>query len=672
MVDGGYGLERQAETARRRIYIFALRPEVDGGRFPAKVVAGDALTVEADLIADGHDELAGVARFRREGETGWREATLSLLGNDRWRATWVVPELGAWSYCVQAWIDEPATWRRGLARRVEAGQDVRAELEIGARLYAAAAERAAAARDADGAALLRATAAELAGDAPIDRRVAAASDDAAVRCAARHPDRSRATESPQRALVAERERARYGAWYELFPRSCGPRGQHGTLRDAEARLAYVADLGFDVLYLPPVHPIGRTHRKGRDNRTTAEPSEPGSPWAIGAAEGGHKAIHPELGTLDDFDRFRAAAERHGLELALDIALQASPDHPYVTDHPEWFHHLPDGTIRYAENPPKRYQDIYPLDFDSDAWPELWRELLDVFVFWMKRGVRLFRVDNPHTKSLRFWEWCIGELRRLDPRVVLLAEAFARPKLMYALAKVGFSQSYTYFTWRTTRRELTDYLVELTRPPVSEFLRPNLWPNTPDILPEHLQMGGRPAFEARLVLAATLSASYGIYGPPFELMESEARPGSGEYAGNEKYQLRAWDVGPDRGLAPLIRRVNRIRRDNPALRGNDLTFHDTDNDYLLCYSKRDPSGDNTILAAVNLDPYHRHAGWVHLDLRALGLDADQGFQVHDLLSDARYMWTGARQYLELSPDAAPAHVMRLRRLVRREHDFEYFQ
>jgi starch synthase (maltosyl-transferring) len=505
------------------------------------------------------------------------------------------------------------------------------------------------------------------------KRIAAALDPELAASMARHPDRSRAVRrDPPLGVVVEPLRARFSAWYELFPRSTGAAGRHGTLADAEARLPQLAEMGFDVVYLPPIHPIGQTHRKGREGALVAVPGDPGSPWAIGSLDGGHHDVHPELGTVADFVHFVEAARRLGLEVALDVAFQASPDHPWVAAHPEWFLHRADGSIQYAENPPKQYQDVYPFDFTGPGWRALWEELAQVFETWIGRGVRIFRVDNPHTKPLPFWHWCIARLKERHPDVIFLAEAFTRPRLMYALARRGFSQSYTYFTWRTSKVELTQYLEELCGGELSEYFRPNLWPNTPDILPEHLQVGGRPTFIARLVLAATLSASYGIYGPPFELMESVAREGAEEYARSEKYELRSWDLDRPDSLRPLIARLNRIRRENAALQDNaSLRFHRTDNDLVVCYSKRSPDGANTVVVVVNLDPQHRHSAWVELDGAALGIAPAQTVQVHDLLGDGRYLWRGARNYVELDPAAMPAQIFLVRHLLRREQAFEYY-
>ena len=472
---------------------------------------------------------------------------------------------------------------------------------------------------------------------------------------------------PPLAVQVDRERARYSTWYELFPRS------QGTLRDCEARLAYIAAMGFDVLYLPPIHPIGEAFRKGANNSLEPKAGEPGSPWAIGNRSGGHKSIHPELGTHEDFKRLVARAAEHNIEIALDIAFQASPDHPDVQEHPEWFLKRPDGSIQYAENPPKKYQDIYPFHFEGEAWRELRMELKSVVEFWITQGVRIFRVDNPHTKPFGFWEWLIGEVQRLRPDVIFLAEAFTRPKPMYRLAKLGFTQSYTYFTWRNTKQELTEYFTQLATPPVADFFRPNLWPNTPDILPEYLQFGGRPAFMVRLVLAATLSANYGIYGPAFELMEHEPRePGSEEYLDSEKYQLRKWDLDRPDSLRDFITRVNRIRRENIALQyDRGLKFHPIDNESLIAYSKTSADHTDAVLVIVNLDPHHAQTGWLELDLTGLALSPERSFQVHDLLSGARFLWKGVRNYVALDPTHTPAHVFRIRRKVRTERDFDYF-
>jgi starch synthase (maltosyl-transferring) len=654
-----------------RVLIEHLSPEVDGGRYPVKRTVGERVVVEADVFAEGHDALAAVVRWRRASDPAWREEPMEPLGNDRWRAAFPIESLEPHRYTVEAWVDPFRTWRRGVEKKVAAAALEPVDLLVGAELVEAAAARA----GGEDLARLRGYAAALRSDAPVAQRGARALEPALAALVDRHQARAGAGRyGRELAVDVERERARFGAWYELFPRSASPEpGRHGTFADVAARLPYVAAMGFDVLYLPPVHPIGRAFRKGKNNSPEAGPDDVGSPWAIGAAEGGHDAIHPALGTLEDFRRLVARAGELGMEIALDLAFQCSPDHPWVKEHPEWFRRRPDGTIQYAENPPKKYQDVYPIEFDTPRWRELWAALLGVVLHWAGQGVRIFRVDNPHTKPLRFWEWLIAEARRVHPDLVFLSEAFTRPSPMYALAKAGFSQSYTYFTWRNTKAELTEYLTELTRGEVREFFRPSFWPNTPDILPEPLQYGGRPMFMARAALAATLGASYGIYGPAYELLEHRAlRPGGEEYLDSEKYQLRHWDLDRQDGLRDFLARLNAIRRENPALHSNErLAFHRVDNDQLLAYSKSTEDLSDAVLVVVNLDPHHVHSGWLELPLEALGLPAREPYQVHDLLGGGRYLWHGARNYVELDPRSAPAQIFRIRRRVRTERDFDYF-
>lgn len=643
--------------------ILAVRPEVDGGRYPSRRVVGETVEVEAELVADGHDSVRAVLVHRAPNSTTWHEVELVAAGNDVWRASFVANQLGRHHFTVIAWVDAFASWRRGLERKVAAGAEVSVELLEGAVLVDEAAIR------AGNDPILRAQASMLRGDRPLAERVNAALAQELADVMARAPDRSRAAfYRHELAVHVERPLAAASSWYELFPRSTGAAGTHGTLRDAEGWLDYIAELGFDIVYLPPIHPIGTSFRKGPDNAPVAGPDDVGSPWAIGAEAGGHTAVHPDLGTIDDFDRFVAAARSRNLEVALDIAFQCSPDHPWVKEHPDWFRARPDGTIQYAENPPKKYQDVYPFDFDCKDADALWAALRDVFLFWCDHGVRVFRVDNPHTKPIPFWEWCLREVSARVPDAIFLAEAFTRPRLMYALAKSGFSQGYTYFTWRTTKHELETYLRELAT--VADFYRPNFWPTTPDIFPEHLVHGGRAAFVQRFVLAATLGANYGIYGPSYELMESTPRPGVEELARNEKYQLRTWDIAREDSLRPVIARVNAIRRSHPALLDmRSLRFHQTDNDLLMAYSKR--RGTSVVLCVVNLDPYHVHRGWLDLDLAALGLDPEQTFQVHDLLTDATFAWRGPRNFVEIDPHLMPAHIFEVKRLVRSENHFEYF-
>ena len=642
-------------------------PEVDAGKFPVKRSLGETVTVEADISADGHDALSAVLRHRHQSSSDWTETAMTPLVNDRWRAQFAVTQLGRYQFTLEGWVDPFKTWSRQLAKRIEAGQDVKLELEAGAQMVEAAARRVGGA----GGARLTTLAQALRKDGSA---MTAAAKEGLEALMERHADRSEGTTlGRELEVVVEPERARYGAWYEMFPRSTGRAGSHGTFHDLEQRLPYVSGMGFDVLYLPPIHPIGSTHRKGRNNSTRSTAADPGSPWAIGSAEGGHKAVNPALGTLEDFRRFVHVAAEHGLSVALDIAFQCSPDHPYVREHPEWFRHRADGSIQFAENPPKKYEDIVPFDFETAAWRELWQELLSIVLFWIEQDVHIFRVDNPHTKPFPFWEWLIGEVKQRHPEVIFLSEAFTRPKVMYRLAKVGFSQSYTYFAWRNTAWELMQYFSELTQPPVVDFFRPNLWPNTPDILTEYLQNGGRAAFATRFMLAATLGASYGIYGPAFELCENRPREaGSEEYLDSEKYQLRSWDLESPDSLRELITLVNKVRRENPALQvDRGLRFHPTENDQLIAYTKSTEDLADVVLTVVNLDPHHTQVGMVTLPLEQLGIPLARTYQAHEQLSGARYMWNGPRNYVEINPASVPGQIFRFRRRVRSEHDFEYF-
>ena len=631
-----------------------VRPCVDGGRFPIKRVAGEDVDVTAACFAPGHDLVACTVRYRGPGETAWREAPMEPAGNDIWQATFSPDRLGTWEYAVGAWVDHLTQWRNDFARRVDP-DDIRLYARVGAELVSRSSARC----SADDCRKLEPWARILREEEDLERLRAAALDEALFELAKANEPRDGLAQSETFRVTVDRERARFSTWYELFPRSCAPEpGRHGTFEDVDERLDDIAAMGFDVLYLPPIHPIGREKRKGRNNAVAAEPGDVGSPWAIGAAEGGHTAIHPALGTHNDFRHLIMAARARGMEIAMDIAFQCAPDHPWVTEHPAWFRARPDGSIQYAENPPKKYQDIYPLDFETADWESLWQGLLDVFLFWIGEGVQVFRVDNPHTKAFAFWEWCIAEIRRDHPEVIFLSEAFTRPRVMHRLAKLGFTQSYTYFTWRTTKAELTQYFTELARSDAREYFRPNCWPNTPDILPYHLQNANLAAFRLRLTLAATLSASYGIYGPAYELGENRPRdPDSEEYLDSEKYQLRHWDVERSDSLAPLVTRLNQLRRRHAALQSNgSLVFHPTDNDMLLCYSKA--SGDDRVLVVVNLDAHHVQSGWVILDLEALGLDPWTSFTVRDELSGASYTWHGARNFVMLDPHREPAHAFTL--------------
>jgi starch synthase (maltosyl-transferring) len=652
---------------RKRVIIEEIQPQVDCGRYPAKRVLGDAVTITSAVFGDGHDHVTGRLLYRHSSDAEWLTKPLTPLTNDRWTATFTADRPGDWLYTIEGWVDHFDTWCADLRKRLAAQptpdkpdaepQDIPLALRSGALLVNEAAHRA----KAPDSSFLAEAAAELNRLADENRATYEFPlRDEIIALVEQYPDLAFATRYNQELhLWVDRVRARYSAWYELFPRSTSPDPtRHGTFSDVKALLPSVAAMGFDVLYMPPIHPIGNAFRKGRNNSVTSTPDDPGSPWAIGSKEGGHKSINPELGTLRDFDALVAATHDHGMELALDIAFQCSPDHPWVAEHPDWFNIRPDGSIQYAENPPKKYQDIYPLNFESPDWRGLWEALRDVFIYWIRRNVRIFRVDNPHTKAIPFWEWCIDEIRKKYPDVIFLSEAFTRPHVMYSLAKAGFTQSYTYFTWRNTRDELQEYFEEITKPPVSDFFRPNLWPNTPDILHATLVNGGRPAFMQRLILAATLGANYGIYGPAFELGENvPAKPGSEEYLNSEKYEIRRWDRTAAHSLAPLLTRINQIRRDNPALHSDgSLHFYHADNPNILCYSKS--SGRNTILVAVNLDPHNEQAGWIDLDLKQLAIPHNQNFEIEDLLTGAHYTWHDRSNYVSLKPNVMPAHIFRL--------------
>jgi len=660
---------------RVRAVIENIQPAVDGGRFAIKRVVGDRVVVEADCFADGHDVVACMLKWRRAG-AAWQSVPMEPLVNDRWRAGFVVDALGTWEYAVCAWVDPFQSWLHDFARRVDA-DDVRVAAATGATLIDQAAGRAGRAGDAT---LLREWSRELARaakDAALDvdelKRIGA--DEPRAALAQRYPDTGLAFTHPQiHPIVVERERARFSAWYEFFPRSASSNpDRHGTFADCEAWLPYVKRMGFDVLYFPPIHPIGRARRKGRNNTLDPAPGDVGSPWAIGSTEGGHEAILPELGTLADFKRLVQRAAELDIDIALDIAFQCAPDHPWVSEHPQWFRKRADGSIQYAENPPKKYQDIYPFDFESADWRAMWLALAGVFEYWIGQGVRVFRVDNPHTKAYPFWEWVIARLRAQQPDVLLLSEAFTRPRVMHRLAKLGFSQSYTYFTWRNTKQELTAYFTELSQGPGREYFRPNAWPNTPDILPAALQYGGRPVFMARVAMAATLCANYGIYGPAFELLEARAlRAGGEEYLDSEKFERRVWELERAESLADFIAVLNRARHANPALQSDaGLRFLPIDNEQLLAYAKTSADGDNTVVCVVNLDPHHTQSGWIEIDPAVFGLQPGQAYQLHDLISGAHYLWHGARNYVSLDPQRTPVHVMELRARMKRENDFDYF-
>ncbi len=700
---------------RVRAVIDAVLPVVDGGRFPVKRIVGTRIKITAHCFADGHDALRVMLQWSAPATSmsastapvpQRHEVPMVAVGNDVWEAEFTPPLPGRYVYTVAAWVDPFDSWRHELIRRVDV-DDIRVAVQLGAIEVAAAASRAKGAErkvltdwatalrrgatvkpvkpakpvKPDGATDARSRVADGAMPTPeVDLAVSSATlkalalDEEMAAIVARYPDRRFEARHQELPLTVERERAGFSSWYELFPRSASSEpGVHGTFRDVEARLPAIAQMGFDVLYFPPIHPIGRVNRKGRNNALVTQPGDVGSPWAIGAEEGGHKAILPELGTAAEFRHLVAAAAGMGLEVALDIAFQCAPDHPYVLAHPDWFRWRPDGTVQYAENPPKKYQDIYPFNFESGDWRAMWAELKSVFDHWIGEGVKIFRVDNPHTKAFAFWEWTITQVQLEHPDVIFLAEAFTRPKVMHRLAKLGFSQSYTYYTWRNTKQDLIAYFTELSQGPGLDYFRPNVWPNTPDILHEQLQGGEPSVYMARLVLAATLSASYGVYGPAYELIDHRPRgTGSEEYLDSEKYQLRHWTHESPNSLAAFIGRVNRIRREHGALQSNEsLRFLPVDNDQMLAYAKSSPDGTDVIVTVVNIDPFNVQSGWIELDPATIGIADGGAFQMHDLISNQRFLWQGQRHYVRLDPHVVPAHVFAVRRRLRDEHDFEYF-
>jgi starch synthase (maltosyl-transferring) len=659
-----------------RIPVLDVAPLVDRGRRPAKATVGEPLPVSATVFREGHDKLAAEAILIAPDGVRRSPARMAPTSGhaddpDRYVA-WVTPDVeGAWSFEVQAWSDPWATWEHNAGIKVPAGMDVDLMFTEAALLLARWTKENKRADKADKAVVAAAAKAAADGKRPVAARLAALQGGDLVAVLTKAPLRDLVTTEGPFPLYADRERALFGSWYEFFPRSEGAtrdaktgKVSTGTFATAAKRLEAVAAMGFDVIYLPPIHPIGRDNRKGPNNTLTPGPDDTGSPWAIGAKEGGHDAVHPDLGTIDDFDAFVARAGELGLEVALDLALQAAPDHPWVATDPQWFTTRADGTIAYAENPPKKYQDIYPINFDND--PEgIYAEVLRVVRHWMDHGVRIFRVDNPHTKPVAFWERLLGELRETDPDVLFLSEAFTRPAMMHALGAIGFHQSYTYFTWRTGKTELGDYLLEVSAAS-DHLMRPNFFVNTPDILHAFLQYGGPAAFKIRAVLAAMGSPSWGVYAG-YELFEHVAvKPGSEEYLDSEKYQIRIRDwaeaEAEGRTLTPYLTRLNGIRRDHPALRQlRNVTVHRTDDDAILCFSKRDQSGDTdcTLIVVVNLDPHSIRETMVHLDVPALGLEGEDSFQVHDELTDQTWTWT-THNYVRLDPSVEPAHVLTIRR------------
>ncbi len=641
------------------VVIENLQPLLDGGHYPIKRIIGEDLGVEADIFKDGHDVVAAVLKWRVLGKRAWRETPMNFVDNDRWRGVCTIYHEAIHEYTVEAWTDTFRSWQSEFVKKFDGGiSDLRSEALEGSAIVESAAKRA---RDRADRERLLEFSEQISKGANSEIYAIAQSPELEVLMAT-YPDRSDATQyAPAPQVVVDRRAALFGAWYEFFPRSAEGRGDRGsTLRDCLPRVDYAKAMGFDVIYLPPIHPIGHTNRKGRNNSLACEPDDPGVPWAIGSEAGGHRAVEPSLGTLADFDWFQKEVRERGMEIALDFALNCSPDHPYVKEHPEWFYRRPDGTIKYAENPPKKYEDIYPLNFRCENWRELWNEIKSIVLFWAEHGVRIFRVDNPHTKPVAFWEYLITGVREKYPDTIFLSEAFTRPKMMKALAKAGFNQSYTYFTWRNSKRELIEYFTELTQTEMSEYFRPNLWPNTPDILPFVLQEGGRPAFMIRVLLAATLSPLYGIYSG-YELCENEALPGREEYLDSEKYQFKERDWNAQGNIKDWITRLNRIRKQNRALQlYTNLRFYHAENDAILFYGKMTAARDNIILVVVNLDPHRKQNSFVDVPIEQFGQMESDDYRVEDLLSGTSYTWRGRRNYVELDPNIQPAHIFLVRR------------
>ncbi len=654
---------------RKRVSIEAVSPEVDCGRFPVKRIAGEKVEVEAHVFADGHDQVVACLMYRKADEVSWNRVFMSPLENDRWTGSFQADEMGAWFYTVCGWIDHFLTWQEDLKKRIYAGQEIEQELLIGVEMIKEARSRV----DEDADEIFDGWCRSIEGQEDGFRAARIALSPELGILMSRYVEEDRISfYEKELVLWVDREKAGFSTWYEVFPRSWGEGEGHGTFADLEKQIPEISRMGFDVLYLSPIHPIGMINRKGRNNSITAGPDSPGSPWAIGSVEGGHKSIHPQLGREEDFLSLIRCSKEWGMEIALDLAFQCSPDHPYVKEHPEWFRWRPDGVIQYAENPPKKYEDIVPFDFECQDWQALWDELGSILFHWIDMGVRIFRVDNPHTKPFAFWEWLFNSARKDHPDVIFLSEAFTRPRVMSRLAKVGFSQSYTYFTWRNTKSELQTYLEELIRGELREYFRPNFWPNTPDILPQFLQFGGRAAFVSRLVLAATLSSNYGIYGPAFDLCVSEAMEDREEYADSEKYEIKRWDLNSPASLRDFIERVNRIRNENPALwKTFNLKFYEVDNDQIIFFEKRTEDLSNVVMVAVNLDPFHRQSGTVRVPIGDLGISSEDSYMLHELISDERCLWQGEFNRVDLDPGILPAGIFIVNRTLRKESDFDYF-
>jgi starch synthase (maltosyl-transferring) len=642
-------------TAQQRCVVEKITPEIDGGRYAVKAIVGDIIPVEADVLADGHDILAAHLLYKHESEKQWQIATMQDLGNDRWGATFKVNQQGTYVYTVEAWVDHIATWQHEVEAKVKDGQHLVVEMLVGRDLLKAMAKRAS---KEDKAAIT--DAAKIMTDASrYNEAIALAVGRQMHDWIVAYPDKANSFVHSERKLYVDREKARFSAWYSMFPRSAARvEGQHGTFADVEKLLPRIAELGFDVLYLPPIHPIGTAHRKGKNNSVICLEGEPGVPYGIGSVDGGHTAILSELGTLADFKQLIAACNKLGIEMAMDLAIQCSPDHPWVKDHPDWFKVLPDGSIKYAENPPKKYQDIYPVNFETEDWQALWQELKNVILTWADWGVKIIRVDNPHTKAFGFWEWVIAEVKAVHPDMIFLAEAFTKPKVMQQLAKLGYTQSYTYYTWRNSKTELIEYMNELTKGEMKHYFRPNFWPNTHDINPFNLQSGNEAMYLIRYFMAATLSSNYGVFGPTYEYIYHHGNPPKEEYFNSEKYEIKYWNWEHRNKLTYVMTEVNRIRKENSALQDtNNIEFCPVDNENLIAYIKTAANG-NKILCVVNLDGSNRQSGSIKIPLWKIGKSEWENYRVHDLISGAQYTWKGENNFVELDPNILPFHLFRI--------------
>jgi len=645
-------------SGKKRVIIENITPQINAGQFPIKRIVGEQVCVEADVYSDGHDIVKALLLFKKSDVENWEEVPMEFMGNDCWSASFTPTEIGSYDYTVKGWVDHVGTWQHGLEKKHEAQLDLKLDLLIGAEFMKEAAEKS--------------TEMKKEFNDHIVLFKSSSEDIKNIITKALHPsiadNYNKVMDSPNATVndkifkvQVENKKALFSTWYELFPRSTSDKpGKHGTFKDCERLLPRIQEMGFDIIYLPPIHPLGIQFRKGKNNSTTAQPNEPGSPWAIGSKEGGHKAIHPELGTLKDFTNFIEKAKTFDIDIAIDFALQCSPDHPYVKEHPQWFKWRPDGTVQYAENPPKKYQDVLPINFETEDWENLWNELKSILEYWIDKGVKIFRVDNPHTKPFIFWEWLIKEIKTNHPDTIFLAEAFTRPKIMQRLGKIGFTQSYTYFTWRSTPQELITYVTELAKTEMREYYRPNFWPNTPDILPPVLQTGGEPAHIIRVLLAGTLSSNYGLYGPVYEY--GEATPianGKEEYLDSEKYEIKLWDWEKQTKIRQIITQLNRIRKENAALQTTwNITFVETDNNQFLSYIKTDDSKTNKLLIVVSLDPTYPQSGWVKLPLGDLGINPEQPYHLQDLITENHYTWHHEWNYVELRPEKIPAHIFKI--------------